>query len=955
MKMGLGHMGNCTGGGGWGKAAWGLRSALCLLLAVLQAFGSVGCTRRFFRGRADKEVEAVLKQKDQFPQWAIQSYHVYPDPRARFADPSNPDRPPMPPDDPAAERLSPNPQKPGRAGVTRIEATGFLDLLAAWDAQNRAERPPEPPKVLPAPPDPNYDPQAPGGASERDLLTTPLDRPRGGPQPFLLKLEQAAELGLINSREFQDRREDLYMTALPVTVQRFAFSAQFFAAGEAIREWTGRDVGDGQHNRWRANSTGGVAQLFSTGALLLFRFANQTVVELTGRFPRDTTSTSVLNLDLIQPLLRGSGRAVTLEPLTQSERNLLYELRRYARFRKEFFVAIAGGGGGSISGGVFVPQGVIAPSTFSATGGVGGSGLFPGLIPQFPFNVDLQVFPGQAGRLNLSPAIPAPVSGYLGTLLEHAQIAIDQANVVQLQEFIKMFEGFKEGGDVSQLQVDQVEQQLLQGRSQLLQDQQQYQDSIDRFKLQLGLPTALLLELDDTPLRPLKEQFQRYEEVFREFGDASREATTLLPEKFLPRLRVELRRLFTSSGLVKGTDFRTRIAASWAAWEKLTAQELKTRLDRDGEERRKLLDAKAELEKAGKGLDPREQLRLQQLDFEIDLGNFELALRRYESQPWKAEMDARRREQMRSQAFRNVASGFVLVLGEARNERLQKLRRQWPDLPRLCVEGVDLLQGDIDRVQTVVAQTALTNRLDLMNVRAQLVDAWRQVAVFANSLMGIFNVEYHWDTTTPANQARPLAFGGSRSRHRLTMNTELPLVRVLERNNYRAALIAFQRERRAVMEAEDLVVQGVRGEIRQLRVLAENYKIQQRQVELAYLTVESALDTFQAPPPPGGAGSAAVQAASLTRQLLDAQRSVPAAQNQLLTVWINYLNTRLQMYRDLELMPLDYRGVWIDEHASRDCDTDSSHQPSSGTEGPERLPRPRSLPSAEGNPMGNPN
>ncbi len=65
--------------------------------------------------------------------------HVYPDSRARFADPTNPDRPPMPPDDPAAYDLSPNPQKPGKPGVARVEGSGYLDLMTKWDAENRAE------------------------------------------------------------------------------------------------------------------------------------------------------------------------------------------------------------------------------------------------------------------------------------------------------------------------------------------------------------------------------------------------------------------------------------------------------------------------------------------------------------------------------------------------------------------------------------------------------------------------------------------------------------------------------------------------------------------------------------------------------------------------------------------------------------------------------------------------
>src|SRR5205807_215330 len=121
---------------------------------------------------------------------------------------------------------------------------------------------------------------------------SPLAPPEGAPPSFLLKLEQAAELGIINSREFQDRREDLYMTALPVTLERFSFAAQLFAFEQGIREWTGRQTPEGHHNRWRLNGGAGVGKLFSTGALLLVRFANTTVAELTGKFPKNLTSQS---------------------------------------------------------------------------------------------------------------------------------------------------------------------------------------------------------------------------------------------------------------------------------------------------------------------------------------------------------------------------------------------------------------------------------------------------------------------------------------------------------------------------------------------------------------------------------------------------------------------------------------------------------------------------------------
>src|SRR5215204_1188162 len=111
-----------TGGRSWDwrailrKLTW--KHGLAALAAAGVALGVGGCTRKFYRKQADSEVAHALEAKDQYPVWKIEAYGdgPYPDPRARFADPSNPDRPPMPPDDPAAKALSPCPQKPRKAG-----------------------------------------------------------------------------------------------------------------------------------------------------------------------------------------------------------------------------------------------------------------------------------------------------------------------------------------------------------------------------------------------------------------------------------------------------------------------------------------------------------------------------------------------------------------------------------------------------------------------------------------------------------------------------------------------------------------------------------------------------------------------------------------------------------------------------------------------------------------------
>ena len=62
------------------------------LTAVAATLLLAGCTRHGFRERADKDVAGVLTQKNVFPDWKIGSWHVYPHPDARYADPSNPDR-----------------------------------------------------------------------------------------------------------------------------------------------------------------------------------------------------------------------------------------------------------------------------------------------------------------------------------------------------------------------------------------------------------------------------------------------------------------------------------------------------------------------------------------------------------------------------------------------------------------------------------------------------------------------------------------------------------------------------------------------------------------------------------------------------------------------------------------------------------------------------------------------
>lgn len=942
------------------------RHAPRLILTVLLVMtGLAGCSRPFYRRAADREALRVIAEKDSLAVAPVEQFYVKPHPLARFAAPYDPDRPPMPPDDPDVASRVPNPQKPYRkSGVAWVEGNGYLSLLEQWDLENRAARQVQsgsdtderlmskakrvnsavrpvkyqeklpPPELIPPP-------KAPASPMTEDL----------GPHSYLISLEQALQLGLINSREYQNRREDLFLTALPVTLQRYSFAAQFFFTEQAVRERLGRQIEGQSANRWRLDSSTGFTKLFSTGALLVLQFANQTVINLTGA-NRHTISVSDINLDIVQPLLRGAGKAVTLEPLTQVERNLVYEIRSYARFRKQFFVSIAAG-----------------DPLPGATGQFGfGGGVSVGSVAGVRGG---QVTPGGAGRVNLATGRQAPGQGYLPTLLEAARLENEKKNVKALERNLEQIRAYSEGGMIGKLQVDRVETDLLNGRARVLSQEQILRTALDQLKQQLGLPVNLQLELDDAPIRPITDHLKRFEQLYADYSDIQDKAKEALDRNDPSKLRKRLVLLFETHPIVRGTELEKSIKKRWDPTDKkrfnqaLINRKVKEKEDLElaivllaqieakgvaTEDQRKFLKKLGvELEK----FDPASlaeklqalRTRLQKVTPEVLPYELEYYLRRYEAKEWEKAgaqiKDARHRELLVRKEFerlgQRVLIPFFLFIQEAREERLKELDESWPDLPPVKVDETDLLAADQFQAQEVVVQTAVRDRLDLANARAQVVDTWRQIRILANALLGVFNVRYHMDSSTPSNLAQPLRFGGIRTRHQLILNAELPLVRKAERNAYRASLIAFERARRALMAAEDDVAATVRNQVRQLRLLAETYKIQRRSVALAYSQVEQANEELFGPPAVGQVSAMRGADASLTNQLLTAQRSLVSSQNAVYQVWIDYLIFRMRLYRDLERMPLDARGVWVDEltsHGTRD------HSP-----GAEQLPPPTPAPT----------
>ncbi|HZZ78619.1 MAG TPA: TolC family protein [Gemmataceae bacterium] len=865
------------------------REARCVLLFLLLcAAGIGGCTRAFYRNSADKEVYDIINEKDKYDAWKVDMFHIYPDPRSRFGDPTNPDRPLMPPDDEAAWNLSPHPQKPGHRGTEFVRGTAYLEMVKAWDAQNRAE--------------------VTATANRKRPIKTLFDEPLAAEYSgFLLSMDQAIELGVINSPTYQSIRESLYLTALPVTQQRFNFAYQWAATADWIRQWAGPTSNAGLQNRWLGTSNIGFSKLFSTGALLTTDFTNTTVFNFVGN---GFTSASTVNVNVVQPFLQGGGKAVNLEPLTQTERNLLYAMRAYYRFREQFNVAVALG---------TTPPTDLRSAFASTTAGPISTLAALGIA---------------------STDVSGGFVGYLSVLYRQLDMAVDQKLVADLERAVKIIEAYQEGGMFSPLQVDQVRSTLYNAKNTVLSDRQFVTNGLDQFKIVLGLPANTPLILDDSLGRPVTDQLDKYYAVI----DAANDVQILLekqqdvpPEK----LRGTLGQIFTKDELVVGTKFASRILDTWRNWANLNEPQLKKRMSKVSAERRELLDQKTDLELKKEVFPPESAARLAEAEYDLDVGNLEVLMRRYESKPWEKliKKDVATVEQIK--LFRLVASASKTVLVWARNERFDIVRKAWPDIPPAMLGDLDLLTADVQLAQEKAVQAALTSRLDLMNARAQLVDAWRQLRVTANSLLGVLNVQYNLTSQTPPDGVRPLVFSSNSTNQQLALNFQLPLNRIAQRNTYRTALINYQAARRSLMVLEDNVAVQVRFDVRQLQLFAANYKIQQQLVHLFYSQVENALEVIVAPADPDqlkqSSTNGAANSAALTNQYLQALNGLNGAQAKMYDIWLSLYATRMQLYLDLERLTMDGRGVWTDELLAPRAPGSPEPQPL------ELLPAPRPL------------
>ena len=156
-------------------------------------------------------------------------------------------------------------------------------------------------------------------------------------KPLKLSLIDVLQIGAHNSSDYQSRKEDIFRAALDLDLQRNNFRNIFRAQAES--RLTTDTTGDETVSNLETNGTTGVTRKLENGIDLGTTLA----IDLANLLTQGGTSRLGLTADATVsiPLLRGAGRHIVTEPLTQAERNVLYQIWNFERYKQTFSVGIA--------------------------------------------------------------------------------------------------------------------------------------------------------------------------------------------------------------------------------------------------------------------------------------------------------------------------------------------------------------------------------------------------------------------------------------------------------------------------------------------------------------------------------------------------------------------------------------------------------------------------------------
>lgn len=685
-----------------------------------------------------------------------------------------------------------------------------------------------------------------------------------------LALEDIIDLTLLNSRELQTQKEQLFRTALALTLERFDYQLKpsFGNNGTAANYVHNRSDGI-TDDTLLIPSTLQLEKLLYTGGDFLGRFANDVLLNFNGPQGFTADVSSELLASLSQSLLQ---RDVRLENLTLAERNVVYAARDFARFRKELFVQQAG--------------------------------------------------------------------DYYSLIRQFRQIEINCQNYFTLarefnQRSVEIRIGF-----AAKTQLDQVEQQVINGRQSILSTCTSLENALDSLKIRMGIPTEqpLNLDLSELNLLTLRDELAVNAELIER--TRSRIRREMDPQD---RSAVELVGSLTPlvEQMLDSIELRERLGEDPPDAEPLKDVLLGLRIEAADID---IAEPKMELERALADENPVATILIQRrrdvvgellkkIDWQLQLlsriGDDQQAI---ETREARVREFAQRMETLEENFLELIqrdddddGSMQQKLVGDA--ERLQdevesmastmdrEIGRPTPrDEETFQQRAMEFADGLLTESQTFLEtssgglvpiqidmddamMTALVQRFDLMNQRGFLADDWRQIKYAADDLRSVLNLQASQSIRTRRGENRPFDLSFDDSTTSVGVTLDLPFNRRAQRNRYRASLFDYQSTLRSVMQLEDTIKLSVRRDLRAL-----NLDRQQYGNDVAGAALASERVTGTELEVRGGFAT--------SRDFLESQNAYVQAVSNVASRHISYIVGRLQLFLDLESLTVGANGFW---------------------------------------------
>jgi len=151
-------------------------------------------------------------------------------------------------------------------------------------------------------------------------------------ETIILNLKDSLVMAVKRNPAYQNQKEDVYLQALELTYQKHLYRVRYTVGGEIF--W-----GKNGSENINANLNLNLIKWLANGAELTYDFTKQFVKYLSGS--KEKIFQTVMSLDLLQPLLKGAGRKIAQENLVQAERNVIYQMRTFLRYQRNFSVDIS--------------------------------------------------------------------------------------------------------------------------------------------------------------------------------------------------------------------------------------------------------------------------------------------------------------------------------------------------------------------------------------------------------------------------------------------------------------------------------------------------------------------------------------------------------------------------------------------------------------------------------------